>query len=216
MDWKDIDLNTYEKIYEVTSNAFTPEEDKRLKVAAILNGITYEQMLEQPLTATTEMVNKIAFMFERPKPQGIRREYKLNGRKYTPFRDFSEMTTSQYIDYQAVMSETFEQHLADLMYIILVPKGHTYNDGYDRDEVMGDIGTLKVTEALGIADFFLKKYRRSLTQTLLYLKLEMRMAVMKAPRGMKEELRQEEKRLRKEIDELLSMYGSLSLKRLLG
>lgn len=216
MEWKDLDLKTYRKVYEITSNAFTTEEDKRLKVAALLGGITYEQLLEQPLTATTEMVNNIAFLFERPKPIKIKKEYVLNGRAYTPFKDFLEIQTNQYIDYQSIIVENFEEHLIDLMSIILIPKGHTYLDGYDKSQQLEDLETLSVAEALGIADFFISKYRKSLKRILLYSKAELTVAVMKAPKETRKELREKKKELDKNLDELLSMCGSLSLKRLLN
>lgn len=215
MEWKDLDLNTYKKVYEITSNAFTSEEDKRLQVAALLGGITYDQLLEQPLTATTEMIEKTLFLYEKPKPIKIKREYILNGRSYVPFKDFLEMSTSQYIDYQSIIVENFEEHLLDLMSIILVPKGHIYSDGYDREQQLEDLGTLSVAEALGIADFFITKYRRSLRRTLLYSKAAMYQAIMKAPKETKKELKAKQKEFNKKLDELLSMCGYLSLKQLL-
>lgn len=215
MEWKDITLKTYGEIYEITSNAFTSEEDKRFKVAALLNGITFDELLEQPIGKTTEMMASTAFMYERPKPEKIKKEYTLNGRKYTPFKDFTEMSTAQYIDYQAVIVERFEEHLIDIMYILLTPKGHLYNDGYDADEVKADLETLSVTEALGLADFFLKRYRRLLRRTLLYLRVELEMAYLKAPKNLRTELREKMKEMNRKIDELHTMYGSLSLKRLL-
>lgn len=211
-----MDINTYQKVYEITSNALITEEDKRFKVAALLGGITYEELLEQPLTATTEMVANTAFLYQRPKPEKIKREYNLNGRKYVPFKDFSEMTTAQYVDYQAVIVEKFEEHLLDLMSIILIPKGHTYNDGtYSREQQMEDLETLSVTEALGLADFFITQYRRSLKRTLLYSKAEMWLALRGAPKEARPQLKEKQVEANKAIDELLSMCGSLSLNRLL-
>ena len=215
MEWKDLDLKTYKKVYEIASNAFTSEEDKRLQVAALLGGITYEQLLEQPLTATTEMVEKTLFLYEKPKPIKIKREYILNGRSYVPFKDFLEIQTNQYIDYQSIIVENFEEHLIDLMSIILIPKGHTYLDGYDKGQQLEDLETLSVAEALGIADFLITKYRRSLRRTLLYSKAAMYQAIMKAPKETKKELKAKQKEFNKNLDELLSMCGSLSLKQLL-
>ena len=215
MDWKDLDLKTDWKIYEITSNAFTPEEDKQFKVAALLGGITYDELLEQPLTATTKMVADTAFLYERPKPEFIKREYNLNGRIYTTFKDLSEMTTAQYIDYTAVVTEKFEEHIIELMSIILIPKGHTYGDGYDREQQMEDLGSLKVTEALGIADFFITQYRRLLRRTLLYSKAKLWIAARKLPKELEEEMKEYQKEARETIDELLTLSGSLSLKRLL-
>ena len=214
-NWNDVSLKTHSELYKIAQNIYDTEEDKRFKTAALLNGITYDQLLNQPLTATTEMMASTAFLYEKPKPVKIKKEYSLNGRIYCPFKDMSEMTTSQYIDYQSVIVENFEEHLLDLMSIILVPKGHQYNDGYDFQEAKEDILTLSVTEALGIADFFLKQYRRSLRRTLLYSKAEMWLAIRKMPKDLREEAMRKAKPFNQKIDELLTLCGSLSLKQLL-
>ena len=214
-NWNDVSLKTHSELYKIAQNIYDTEEDKSFKTAALLNGITYDQLLNQPLTATTEMMASTAFLYEKPKPVKIKKEYSLNGRIYCPFKDMSEMTTSQYIDYQSVIVENFEEHLLDLMSIILVPKGHQYNDGYDFQEAKEDILTLSVTEALGIADFFLKQYRRSLRRTLLYSKAEMWLAIRKMPKDLREEAMRKAKPFNQKIDELLTLCGSLSLKQLL-
>lgn len=214
-NWNDVDLKTHNELYRIAQNPYDTEEDKRFKTAAFLNGITYDQLLNQPLTATTQMMEGTAFLYEKPKPVKIKKEYNLNGRIYCPFKNASEMSTAQYIDYQSIIVENFEEHLMELMSIILIPKGHNYNDGYDNEQVLKDIETLSVTEALGIADFFLRQYRRSLTKTLLYSKAEMWLAIRKMPKDLREEARNKAKPFNEKIDELLSMCGSLSLKQLL-
>lgn len=214
-NWNDVDLKTHNELYKIAQNAFDSEEDKRFKTAAFLNGITYDEILNQPLTATTEMMASTAFLYEKPKPIKIKKEYTLNGRVYCPFKNAAEMSTAAYIDYQSIIVENFEEHLIDLMSIILVPKGHNYNDGYDFEQAKEDISTLSVTEALGLADFFLKQYRRSLRQTLLYSKAEMWLAIRKLPKELRNEARSKAKPFNEKIDELLSMSGSLSLNQLL-
>ena len=208
MDWKDINLKTFVEIYNISTNAFIPDDDKALRIAALLNGMTFNQFMDLSLPKATELVAKINFLYEKPKPEKIKREYILNGRKYCPFKDFSEMTLAQYADYQSVIVEKFEEHLIDLMYILLIPKGKTYNDGYDKDEAMEDIGTLSVTEALGLADFFLKQYRRLMKRTLLYSKANLWLAMRKATKEEKETMQE----MNKKLDELLSMCGSASLR----
>lgn len=213
--WNKLDIKTYRELYRITSNFFLKDDDKRLHIAALLNGISYDELLEQPIADTLEMMKCLNFLEERPKAEKIRKEYQIGGKTYCPIMDAGDMTTAQYIDYQAIATETFEEHLLDLMSIIMVPKGHIYNDGYDRKEVMADLDRLTVTEALGIADFFIKRYRRSLTLTLLYSDAVMRMAVMKAPKEARPQMRELRKKHSRQVGELLTMFGSLSLKQLL-
>lgn len=215
MNWDTLTIDTYTKVYQQTSNAFLPEEEKILRTAAVIGGITYEELLEQPIDRTREMVADSAFLYVRPEAGKARKSYTLNGREYTLIKDPSEMTTAQYIDYQNVVGEKFEEHLLQLLSIILVPKGHTYNDGYDTETVLKDLGTMTVTDALGITDFFLKRYRRLLRRSLLYCEAAMTVSRIRAPRELKKVIREMEKEMNAEAQRLRSSLGSLSLKQLL-
>lgn len=215
MNWDNLTLRKFVEIRMVTNHPFYTEDDRVLRIAAIVNEIAYEDLLNLPIARATEYVGTASFLYDKPVPKKHRNSYTLNGRKYSLLKSPSEMTTAQYIDYQTVIVEEFESHLIDLMSIILVPEGHNYNDGYDLEQVRSDIETLSVTEALGISDFFLKQYRRLLKRILLYSRAEMTIARMKAPKEMKAEMRQLEKEWDRRAEELLSMCGSLSLKRLL-
>lgn len=215
MNWDNLTLRKFVEIRMVTNHPFYTEDDRVLRIAAIVNDIAYEDLLNLPIARATEFVGTASFLYDKPVPKKHRNSYTLNGRKYSLLKSPSEMTTAQYIDYQTVIVEEFESHLIDLMSIILVPEGHNYNDGYDLEQVRSDIETLSVTEALGISDFFLKQYRRLLKRILLYSRAEMTIARMKAPKEMKAEMRQLEKEWDRRAEELLSMCGSLSLKRLL-
>ena len=210
--WNTMDLETYMKVREIINNVFYKDGERNLRLAALFNDITYDDILGLPISVTDMMVNDISFLYERPKADAVRRTYTLNGRKYTFLKETVDMTTAQYIDYQSIVADGFENHIIDLMMIMLVPEGHSSNDGYDREQVEADVKTLSVTEALGIADFFLTKCRRLLRRTLLYSKAAMLMARMKAPKEMKREMKNLERLWDKATDELLSMCGYLSLK----
>lgn len=44
--WDKVDLATHKKLYEISTNIYDSEEDKRFKTAAVLNNITYDEFLE--------------------------------------------------------------------------------------------------------------------------------------------------------------------------
>lgn len=215
-NWNELDLKTYYEVYKTTTNALLPEDEKRFRCTAILAGITYDELMEQPIERTMEMVADSAFLYYRPTPQKVRKTIDLNGRTYCLTKDASSMSTSQYIDYNAVIVEKYEEHICDLLSIILVPKGHNYNDGYDMEEVRKDMESMSVTEALGITDFFLRLYRRSLRRTLLYSSAAVTLMRIRAPKEMKKELKEMERQYSKQVNELLTMCGNLSLKQLLN
>lgn len=216
-DWNELNLRTYYEIYKVTSNAFTPEDEKIFRCAAICAGIDYDELLSQPIASTEVMVANSAFLYTKPERKKVSGKHiKVNGNDYTIITDASDMTTAQYIDYQSVIVEKYEEHITDLLSIILIPKGHTYNDGYDRDAVKTDMDSMSVTEALGITDFFLRRYRRSLRRSLLYSSAALTTARIMAPKEIKEQMREVEKNYQQLADELLTMSGKLSLEQLLN
>ena len=213
-DWKDIDLKTYNELFKITSNALMSDNEKDLRVSAIINGLTYEQILNQPIDKTREMSQSILFLFEKPKPRKAQRHYTLNGRKYNLLRDMTEMTTAQYIDYTTVITERFEEHIIDLLSIMLVPDNHQYNDGYDMEQVREDVSTINVEEALGICDFFITKYRRLIRHTLLYSNIMTRFQMLKMSKEERKQLEPLLKEMNQKVKELHSMCGSLCLRQL--
>jgi len=72
-----------------------------------------------------------------------------------------------------------------LLAVMMVPKGHEYNDGYDKGRVVEDMYSLSVPEALGICGFFTRRFRKSTTWTVMFLKAVMRVRRMLAPRETK-------------------------------
>lgn len=215
-NWDNLTLREFAEIRMITNNPFYTEDERVLRIAAFVGGIEYDVIMNLPLSKAREYVDAVQFLYEKPAPIKAKNKYQINGKTYTLLKASVEMTTAQYIDYQSIIVEDFESHLIDLLSIMLVPQGHNYNDGYDLDEAKSDLETMMVTEALGITDFFLKRYRRLLRRTLLYSKAGMIMATLKAPKEMKEEMKTLTMEWDRQTDALLSMCGSLSLKKLLA
>lgn len=213
--WSELKLDKYYELYKITSNQLMKEEDKIFHTAALLGGVTYNELMDMPLVEAEGMIKSASFLYQRPNPKKVKKEYILNGRTYTLLREPSEMSVAQYVDYNSVIAEKFEEHIPDLLSIMLVPKGKTYNNDYDHNQVIEDVKTMDVEEALGITDFFLKKYRRLLKRSLLYYEAAIKIAILKAPKEIRKELKSKEKELKAAIDALRTTFGYLSLNALL-
>lgn len=206
-EWDKLPVGLLKDIHRITSDEALDEDEKSLQAAAVLARMPYDTLLNLPLDDTQMMVARTAFLYEKPKIKKIQKNYNLNGRTYRTLLSMDEMTTAQFIDFNGLMND-LDERLPEVLSIFLIPKGHKYNDGYDKNEVIKDISEkLMVTEALGLASFFTNAYKRYAMRTLLYSEVAMEVATMKAPKEMKPQTKEIAKALKRLREEIRSSYG---------
>lgn len=191
------------KLMEIrAANEIDDEDTKVLTIAGILADKTFREMLELPINETTELIRNTRFLYEEPKRKKISSVYHLNGTDYKIIKKVNDITTAQFIDYQAIAKESGER-IAEFLSIFFVPVGCKYNDGnYDRDKVVDDISSyLSAEEALGIANFFTVRCVRLIKRTLFLLEVKMRML------SWRKETRPMAKQMMDLIQQIRYMYG---------
>lgn len=208
-NWKDLTIRDLVKIREIDSLQLATTDEKNLKVAALLAGIPYEKMLQIPLNEVRDYMDKTEFLLHEPKIERARNRYEINGRRYTLIRDASEMTVAQYLDFQQLFNEGFDKKPAELLSIFLVPEKHSYNDGYDKEQVIDDMYDFPVVEGLGVCDFFIKRSRRSIRLMLMSLRIRMKWMTLTARKTDKEMMKTLELEMKLMLDQLDSIYGCL-------
>lgn len=167
-NWNELPVGKFIEIYDMTD-----DNDKALRIAAALAGITYEEILNAPLAKTKALLKNAEFLSKQPKLKRAKREYLINGKKYCFAIDLNLISTAQYIDYSEMPKDLY--HLPEIGAIFLIPSGHTYNDGYDMDTVIGDIRDhMPYEDFNSIMGFFLGSFlismRRFEKETLKTLK----------------------------------------------
>ena len=202
--YKDLTINKYQEIRQII------EEDGgelaiQSKIIACLTGMDVDDVLNLSLTRYHELVQKTAFLLEKPKLDGrIPNKLNINGRECVITKDVKKLTAAQYIDYQTLTAmKDQEKYLANILACFIVPKGCKYGDGYENDEIVAWIGeNLSIVDGLNICFFFRKKYLNSIKLTLTSLELQMRMLrwKMKNP---------ETKAMMKELNQKLAEYRRL-------
>ena len=108
------------------------------------------------------MAAKTRFLMQQPNVKAVRpRNLTINGKKYDLVDDIKDLTTGQYIDYQTYMQDNEDfKNLAKVLSVFIVPKGKTYNEGYDVEDVIRELDEhLSIQIALGVCFFFREKYR---------------------------------------------------------
>lgn len=205
--WDKMPVGFLKDIHRITSDNTLSEDDKSLQAAAILAHISYDTLLNLPLDEAQELVARTAFLYEKPKNKKIRKTYNLNGRTYVPLMSMEDMTTAQFIDFNSLIND-LDERLPEILSIFLIPKGHKYNDGYDKNMVIKDITErLMVTEALGMASFFINGYKKYAMRTLLYSEAALEVAMWKAPKELRPQAKEVMKALRRLREEIRSSYG---------
>lgn len=191
------------KLMEIrAANEIDDEDTKVLTIAGILADKTFREMLELPINETTELIRNTRFLYEEPKRKKISSVYHLNGTDYKIIKKVNDITTAQFIDYQAIAKESGER-IAEFLSIFFVPVGCKYNDGnYDREKVVDDISSyLSAEEALGIANFFTVRCVRLIKRTLFLLEVKMKML------SWRKETRPMAKQMMDLIQQIRYMYG---------
>lgn len=169
--WKELPLGAYKKITEIDPQ----DEEGNLKVLAILEGKTYNEILNAPLTEVKEKIKKLEFLTKKPRKHLIKLKYKLGETTYRFDCSAKNITVAQFVDF----SQTAKEDLVGALSIFLIPEGKKYNEGYDLDDTRADIEKyLSVEEALSICDFFttfsLLLVRRTLRKAKKALKMAKR------------------------------------------
>lgn len=210
--WNDMPIATFKAMAKIHRSQIS-DDDKVFQTAALLCGMDYDDFLNLPLNESRAIVAQMNFVYTEPKPEKIRRKYQLGAREYKMMKNPDEMTTAQYLNYQSIIGVPADENMDDLMTIILVPDGKVYGD-YDMEEAKEEIANnLTVTEALGIANFFTASLEKSMRRMIMWSEAALTAKKILTRGKNKEQVQAEKIALQTAIEELHSMYGSLSSKR---
>lgn len=203
--WKDLKVGAYERL--IAANFDPTDQDGPFKMAALIYNIPYEDFLDLPLADSQALVKSMEFLQRKPKPIMVKGRYTLNGTEYEFKAEAKEWTTAQYIDFNNTPKDP--DKMGDLIAIFLIPKGKSYNKGYDIDKVAEDIRKdLSVSDALAMSDFFTYRWDSLIKRTTTEAK-----KALKQARKDGAITREEEKKAVEELGQLTDMYGSITLRR---
>lgn len=166
-------LGKYIEIQAVSQDENLEEIEKQAQILSILTDVAVEEILHLPIGEYKGLVAKSQFLNpENITYHPIARKYLVGEFELIPVKDFRRIETSQYIDFQTYAPD-LDRYLVEFLSVILVPKGHRYNEGYDVMDVQRAIREeMCVSDGVSLAGFFLTWCRRSIQDSLNYSKQE--------------------------------------------
>ena len=179
--WKDITLRQFNKIQDLLQEI---DEYTTLNIIDVLYDVDSANM------PAMELMNKYAHSLDFltttiPTNEKLKENYTINQREYNSNINLTQMTTAQFVDYQNYSKEN-PVDISKCLSVFIIPKGHTYNDGYDLKQVQDDIKDLDMVTINTLAFFFKKLFVLLLEITLLCLTQDTKK--MQIPTEKKEEI----------------------------
>lgn len=166
-------LGKYEEILAIANDDALEDIDKTIGILSVLTGATEDEISHLPIAEFTMLSAKSKFLQATDFKAGrMARKYKIADWELIPVSDYRKLETAQYIDFKTYASE-MEGHMVELISVILVPKGHRYNEGYDIIELQKAIReNMSVTDGATIVGFFFVWSQRLMADSLRYCRRE--------------------------------------------
>lgn len=115
-------ISKYDEIVSIVDSSLS-DFDKDTRIVSILSGIPVPELNQLPAYEVFSLISRSKFLSEPPKFLNLQ-SFTFQGFTFTP--SFN-LTYAQYMDAQSARSTPL------LLHAILVPEGHSYNDGYQVD-----------------------------------------------------------------------------------
>lgn len=194
--WNDISINDYYEIMDFLES----DLDAVSKDVGLLS-VLCETDTDAIYSLSLDEVEALMKQIDWVKRFDFNRKWKANRVRigdsvYDVCVDLSNMTVSQYIDFQNFWSkQDLREYYGNILACFFVPKGKKYCDGYDVKALAEEFrNTVSIELANAVCFFFLKRLLYSIKATQVYLSWQMKKMKKKHPE-MKEKIAQMEKEL---------------------
>lgn len=188
-NYNDLPVGKYKQLVEVAKRGNIAEDEQNIAIVSILADMTEEEVERMPYVEMRALFAQAGFLYEQPKEEKVKRSYQVGRFDCEVVAKPEKLTTAQYTDFKQLASMA-DENPEVVLSVFLVPRGKTYCDGYDIEELQQEIRDhLPIGAGLAILAFFLRKLHRSIESTLIYSASLMKAATMSAKGKKKEQLK---------------------------
>ena len=165
--YEEMNVNCYLELRQVAEMEGEPI-DKQVAEIAILTGQDEISIMNLKLDKYRELSANLSFLTKPYPRRKVQKSYDVGKYELVLNKDVSDITTKQFIDFQTFGHDA-EKNMVKMLSIVLIPKGHTYDNGYDIADVQEEIGEhLCIIDANEIYAFFLSKLKKLIYPILTY------------------------------------------------
>ena len=166
--WNYIKGDTYFKILDILEDKNLTGLEESVELVSAITGIPTEEIYNMTLDESGKLFCQLKFLNSFDLIPNYNPKYiKLPSFKIKIMKDVTNMTVSQYIDYQQFVLLPLREGYDKLLSIFLIPEGCKYNVGYDIVELQKEIREgLSWREVQTLLNFFMKRYLESILHTL--------------------------------------------------
>lgn len=156
MKWNDVTLSQFIELQDLIKI-----EDETDRVLAIMDLFFGDAVSELPLAEYNKKVKELKFLQDEVPTNHIVNKVEVNGHKYTIDALVGHISTAQYVDFTNYLKGGDDnRNIPKILAVFFIPEGHKYNDGYDMEGVIRDMGSLPIDIAMSESFFFSRQYAK--------------------------------------------------------
>ena len=170
--WRDVTIYEYFNLVDRLSDEGLTEYEREVILVSFVMGVDEGKVWD--MTIGEFKVNQLntAFMKEFNVARDCNfKTISIDGEKYDVCTDLHNFTVAQYIDFQTFYAQRKDNAdiLASLLACFIIPRGHSYAEGYDVNDLkLKIINGLDILTAEELLFFFLKRYLLLMRATANY------------------------------------------------
>ena len=162
--WKDISLGKMKGLEMISEeNKELNEFELTCKYISYLYECEAKDLNFQEFQAYAQ---SLTFLRDPIPETKLKLEYNINGKEYSLDINPAAFTAGQYYDFSQYNLKE-KKDLVDFLSVILIPKGHTYCEGYNIEDVKEELLSLPMPDVNAIVNFYIALVKRlaQLSQT---------------------------------------------------
>lgn len=154
--YKDVNLNTFIKLYRIEKSELEPFEKKIALVSAI-TGVTESELEDLSLETFTGIYNKMKFLNEDISSK-IKQVVTVKGVEYNVCLQVEKLSGGRYIDLKEFTKTDVIENIHNVMAILCTEKGKEYDSNIHKDKAELFLEHMSIDDAYPISRFFLNVY----------------------------------------------------------
>lgn len=203
--WDNISISKYYEIKDILDAEGDDDITKNVRLVALMLDKDESEIWDMELSKVGEYIDKLRFLNKFDIPDHPRMKINIPGYELEVMKDVTKINVAQYVDYQSFAQLPFREGIDKILSIFLIPKGCSYNTGYDIVDLQKAIReNLSFRIGEGLLGFILREYGESLTHSLVYCR---RMIRRTKDTAMMKDWKEKEEMIVQKLKDLTSIVG---------